>query len=176
VLTLDPDAFDIYGRRGYQSKVVWFMLAHGRMFERGTLPGRRGGWFRAPKQCYRNAYCNADTDRDRYSYCEGFCWSGDDAQTCRSFVPYPLQTMQLRVKSQNLRLYPHCRQPCLWPFKHAWFIDREKPDIALDATLNQNESYGYLGIPITWECIADAILAEGFHGSVLDYWEKIGKV
>jgi hypothetical protein len=51
-----------------------FLLAHGRVFERGTPPPRRGKWRHAVKQCFRNAFLNVQRDPLRYIYCEGFCW------------------------------------------------------------------------------------------------------
>jgi len=50
------------------------LLEHGRRFERGDPPRRRGGWNRTQKACFRNAYLNASEDPDRFVYCEGYCW------------------------------------------------------------------------------------------------------
>ncbi len=55
-----------------------FLLAHGRLFERGTPPPRRGGWYRAVKQCYRNAFLNVLTDPTNFVFCEGFVWPEGD--------------------------------------------------------------------------------------------------
>jgi hypothetical protein len=50
-----------------------FLLAHGRMFERGILPsGARRG---AKKTCFQSAFVNVREDSERYLYCEGRCWS-----------------------------------------------------------------------------------------------------
>jgi hypothetical protein len=51
------------------------MLAWGKRFERGMLLKRRGGWYRAPKKCFGNAYRSVQEDPARYVYCEGFCWA-----------------------------------------------------------------------------------------------------
>lgn len=45
----------------------------GRPFQRGGLPRRRGGWFRAKQLCYRNAFLCARTDPAHYVYTEGLC-------------------------------------------------------------------------------------------------------
>jgi hypothetical protein len=137
-LNLDPDCFWVYGRRGRESRVVRLLLARGRLFERGTPSPRRGGWYRAPKSCFRNAYLNADRDRGRYLYCEGFCWYDGG-----------------------------------WPFRHAWFIDRQAPDEALDTTLTRDEKYRYFGISVSWRSAWAVRRAENGHASVLDYWEKM---
>jgi hypothetical protein len=51
-----------------------FILAQGRMFERGKPRSRRGGWFRARRQCFRNACCNVSVDPAQFVYCEGYYW------------------------------------------------------------------------------------------------------
>lgn len=52
------------------------LVAHGRWFERGIPPARRGGWYRGAKQCYRNAFLSVErTDQSRYVYVEGYCLS-----------------------------------------------------------------------------------------------------
>jgi hypothetical protein len=142
-LNLNPDAFVVYGRVGIRSKAVRFLLGRGRLFERATLPARRGGWCRTAKLCFRNTYCNVKTDPARYWYCEGFCWK--DSQG------YPPE----------------------WAFPHAWFIDCEKPGVALDATLSHDCEYRYFGIAIGLKSVFRAAVAENGHASVLDYWEKI---
>jgi hypothetical protein len=77
VLPFHPDEFWIYGRRGLTSKVLRFLAARGRRFEKGTPPARRGGWHHAPKKCFRNTYLNVIGDPEQYVYCEGFCWRSD---------------------------------------------------------------------------------------------------
>lgn len=57
-------------------------------------------------------------------------------------------------------------------FPHAWFIDRQQPNLALDATSRQDEKYEYFGMPIAWKYVRAALMAEGAFGSVLEYLEK----
>ncbi len=51
------------------------LVEYGRRFQPGDPPRRKGGWHRAIKACFRNAYLNVLRDPDRYVYCEGYCWS-----------------------------------------------------------------------------------------------------
>jgi hypothetical protein len=55
---------------------------------------------------------------------------------------------------------------------HAWFIDRQASDVALDTTLSPERKLQYFGIPIPWRSVCAALLAENVHGPVFDYWEK----
>lgn len=136
------EEFEVYGRLGCESRMVQFMLEHGRMFQRGTPPPRRGGWFRSVRNCFRNAYLNVATDPTRYTYCEGFCWSEEPGSVLAS------------------------------PLKHAWFIDRQQPNVAIDTTWKRDEEYQYFGMSIAWRYVCRAVLAEDGHASVLDYWER----
>jgi hypothetical protein len=107
------------------------LLAHGRVFQQGPLPARRGGWFSAKKSCFRNAFLNVDRDPSRYVYVEGYC-VGDVGR-----------------------------------FEHAWFVDRQSPELALDSTL-RDERHHYLGVPLNWKYVSDTVFEIGAHCSILD--------
>jgi len=59
----------------YSAARAGLLLKHGIYSKRGLLPSRRGGWFRAIKQCYRNAHESVATDPGRYVLVEGYVWS-----------------------------------------------------------------------------------------------------
>jgi hypothetical protein len=72
-----PEPWKAAIRQRRFSGLADLLLEHGRYFERGLPPRRRGGYRRAVKSCYRNAFLNVREDPLRYVYCEGYCF-GDD--------------------------------------------------------------------------------------------------
>ena len=92
--------------------------------------------YRQRKQCYRNAFLNAEIDPKRFVYCEGFCWH--------------------RIGQQI-------------PIRHAWIIARDKPQLALDSTLDKATIYDYLGVPIQQSSIAEFMRENQTFGPVLGW-------
>jgi hypothetical protein len=80
----------------------------------------------------------------------------------------------LSVASDPSR-YAYVEGYCLsgsFPIAHTWFVDRERPHLALDTTLPWSEPYRYAGVCLRFDYVNAIVAKRGVYGSAIAWYEE----